>query len=506
MNQVQATKWDIVVGLEVHCELDTNTKLFCGCPNSFGDDPNTNVCPVCLGLPGSLPVLNARAVDLAMRIGAALHCDIRPSRFHRKNYFYPDMPKDYQISQYDAPINCDGWLELSSGKRVGIERAHIEEDTGKTTHIGESGRIQGATSSLVDYNRAGVPLVEIVSAPDMNCAEEAKDYVSELRSILIACGASDGKMEEGSLRVDANVSVKPAGSREFGTRCEIKNVNSLKSLVRAIEYEALRQIALIESGEVVRQETRHFNENDGKTTTMRSKEDSHDYRYFPEPDLVVLSPDEAWIEGIRSGLPPMPAERRALIGAKCGAKEPGSPSANQVATVVSLGLDNLVLRSIESGGDPKLALSRAANEAAAREDLALRLSPASFAKLISMEGSGKISATQSKTILGAMLEEVAEQIGTGSGTESTSFSGFVECDPEKIAQERGFEQMDASALLGSIDEIIASNPDEWQRFVSGDEKVTQFFVGQVMRATRGQADGKSVIALLRAKKDDLQNI
>ena len=226
--------WEIVIGLEVHCELRTRTKLFCGCRNAFGDEPNTNVCPVCLGLPGSLPVLNRQAVEYAIRIGTALHCTVQPSLFHRKNYFYPDMPKDYQISQYDVPINTDGWLELPSGKRVGMIRAHIEEDTGKTTHVGGGGRIHEASHSLVDYNRAGVPLVEIVSAPDMRSAEEAREYVEELRAVLVATGASDGKMEEGSLRVDCNVSVRPEGSSELGTRCEIKNMNSLRSLAHAV--------------------------------------------------------------------------------------------------------------------------------------------------------------------------------------------------------------------------------------------------------------------------------
>jgi aspartyl-tRNA(Asn)/glutamyl-tRNA(Gln) amidotransferase subunit B len=245
--------------------------LFCGCRNAFGDEPNTNICPVCLGLPGSLPVLNERAVEYAMRIGTALHCTVVPSVFHRKNYFYPDMPKDYQISQYDRPINVDGWLELPGGQRVGIVRAHIEEDTGKSTHVGGGGRIHEAGYSLVDYNRAGVPLVETVSHPDLRGADQARAYVEELRAILVATGASDGKMEEGSLRVDANVSMRTAGSQEFGTRCEIKNMNSLRSLGRAIEYEAVRQIALLEAGHPVVQETRHWNEADGQTHSMRSR-------------------------------------------------------------------------------------------------------------------------------------------------------------------------------------------------------------------------------------------
>ena len=327
-------EWEMVIGLEVHCELRTETKLFCSCRNAFGDEPNTNVCPVCLGLPGSLPVLNRQAVEYAMRIGEALHCEIKPSIFHRKNYFYPDMPKDYQTSQYDEPINVDGWLELPSGQRVGIERAHMEEDTGKTTHIGGGGgRIHGADHSLVDYNRAGVPLVEIVSRPDLRSSEEAKAYVSELRAILVATGASDGKMEEGSLRVDANVSVRPANSATFGTRCEIKNMNSLRSLGRAIEYEASRQIALIEDGERIVQETRHWSEDEGRTSSMRSKEEAFDYRYFPEPDLVPVVPSEEWRASVRSALPPMPFERRTSLAAAAGV----TPS--EVALLVELDLD-----------------------------------------------------------------------------------------------------------------------------------------------------------------------
>ncbi|MED5265093.1 MAG: Asp-tRNA(Asn)/Glu-tRNA(Gln) amidotransferase subunit GatB, partial [Actinomycetota bacterium] len=257
--------WELIVGLEVHVELGTKTKLFCGCVNQFGDEPNTNVCPVCLGLPGSLPVVNEKAVTYAMQIGRALNCSVNRSVFARKNYFYPDMPKDYQISQYDQPTNMDGYLELPSGVKIGIERAHIEEDTGKTVHVGSTGRISGSDYSLVDYNRAGVPLIEIVSNPEIRTIEQAKEYVEELRGILLALKVSDAKMEEGSIRVDANVSVRKAGEDELRTRCEIKNVNSLRSLGRAIEYEAKRHIDLYENGESPSQETRHWDEGDGRT-------------------------------------------------------------------------------------------------------------------------------------------------------------------------------------------------------------------------------------------------
>ncbi len=261
-------------------------------------------------------MLNEQAVELAMRIGAALHCDIRPSVFARKNYFYPDQAKDYQISQYDLPLNAEGWLDLPDGFRVGVTRAHMEEDTGKLTHVGASGRINAAQHALVDYNRSGVPLVEIVSEPDMRSSAQARAYASELRGILVATGASDGRMEEGSMRVDANVSVRPAGSSEFGTRCEIKNLNSLRSLGRAIDYEVARQIALLESGGAVAQETRHWDESAGRTEALRSKEEANDYRYFPEPDLVPLAPDAPWRDRVRGSLGPMPADRRAALGGR----------------------------------------------------------------------------------------------------------------------------------------------------------------------------------------------
>src|SRR5262245_33387037 len=292
------TDYEMVIGLEVHVELATVSKLFSASPNRFGDEPNTNIDPVTLGLPGALPVLNRHAVELAMRIGLALNCRIQACSFHRKNYFYPDMPKAYQIGRYDGPLNVGGPLGLPDGTRIGIERAHLEEDTGKSTHIGGTGgRIHGSDFSLIDFNRAGVPLVEIVSRPDIRTSEEARQYVTELRAILVAIGASDAKMEAGSMRVDANVSVRHPGE-PFGTRCEIKNVNSVRSLGRAIEYEARRQIDLIDSGEKVQQQTRHWNENDGRTHTLRTKEDADDYRYFPEPDLVPLVPDAEWIESV----------------------------------------------------------------------------------------------------------------------------------------------------------------------------------------------------------------
>ncbi|HUY30510.1 MAG TPA: Asp-tRNA(Asn)/Glu-tRNA(Gln) amidotransferase subunit GatB [Acidimicrobiales bacterium] len=473
--------YEIVVGLEVHCELATATKLFCGCTNAFGALANTHVCPVCLGLPGSLPVLNRRAVELAIRIGRALHCEVRPSTFHRKNYFYPDMPKDYQISQYDEPINVDGYLELPDGLRVGIERAHIEEDTGKTTHVGGGGRIHDADYSLVDYNRAGVPLVEIVSRPDVRGAEQARAYVSELRAVLVASGASDGRMEEGSLRVDANVSVRPLGSDVLGTRCEVKNLNSLRSLGRAIEHEAARQVALLESGGRVVQETRHWNEAEGRTSSMRSKEEANDYRYFSEPDLVPLIPDADLVERATVGMPLMPAARRKRVAALVGDALGGEAgAADQVATVVDLGLDDLVVAAVGLGADPSLALRRAANEAAQRPEEARRLDATAFSDLLGLEMTSKLSSTQAKTVLAELLDHGGE--------------------PEEIARRLGYEALSFDELAGVVDDVIAAHPAEWERFLGGESKVAQLLTGQVMKATKGRANGRAVAEALEARR------
>jgi aspartyl-tRNA(Asn)/glutamyl-tRNA(Gln) amidotransferase subunit B len=472
--------WELVVGLEVHCELATTTKLFCGCRNAFGDEPNVNICPICLGLPGSLPVLNEQAVELAMRIGAALHCEIRPSEFSRKNYFYPDQAKDYQISQYDLPLNVGGWLELPDGFRVGVTRAHMEEDTGKLTHVGASGRINAALHALVDYNRSGVPLVEIVSEPDIRSVAHAKAYASELRGILMATGASDGRMEEGSMRVDANVSVRPIGSTVFGTRCEIKNLNSLRSLGRAIEYESARQIALLEAGGTVDQETRHWDESAGRTDSMRSKEEANDYRYFPEPDLVSLAPDEAWQEHVRAGLGAMPADRRAVLASALGGSPTGAET-DQIHAVVDLGLDELVTAAVDAGAPVALALARAANEVAAQSEAGLQLDPKTLASVLVMESGGQLSATQSKAVLSALLER-------GGG------------DPAALAKEMGFEALGSDTLVAVLDEVIAAHPDEWARFVAGDDKVIQVFIGAVMKATSGKANGKEVAAELHRRR------
>ena len=472
-------EWETVVGLEVHAELATKTKLFSGAPNQFGDEPNTNIDPVSLGLPGSLPVLNEQAVELAIRLGLALNCEIRPSVFARKNYFYPDMPKDFQISQYDKPIDADGHLDLPSGKRVGVERAHLEEDTGKSTHVGGGGRIHGADYSLVDYNRAGVPLLEIVSRPDLRGADDAREYVAELRAILVATGVSDGKMEEGSMRVDANVSVRPLGSDTLGTRCEIKNLNSLRSLGRAIEHEAQRQIELITAGERVRQETRHWSEATGTTSTMRSKEDADDYRYFTEPDLVPLEPSAEWIEEIRAGLPVLPAERRTRLAAAAGVALPHEG----VALIVAREQDDQALGAMAAGADPARVLVHVEQNLSG--EAGATLAADRLAALVALETGGALTATQAKTVLLEML-----------GSAET---------PEAIAAAHGYEAMDSGALEGTVADVIEAHPVEWEQFRTGDDKargkLTGFFVGQVMRATNGQADGKAVTALLRSRAE-----
>ncbi|MEY3091602.1 MAG: aspartyl/glutamyl-tRNA(Asn/Gln) amidotransferase subunit [Actinomycetota bacterium] len=468
--------YELVVGLEVHVELATATKLFSASANRFGDEPNTHIDPVTLGLPGALPVLNRQAVELAMRIGLALNCSVQACTFHRKNYFYPDMPKAYQISQYDVPLNVDGWLELPGGKRIGIERAHLEEDTGKSTHIGGTGgRIHGSDHSLIDFNRAGVPLVEIVGRPDIATPDEAKQYVTELRQILVAIGASDAKMEEGSMRCDANVSVRKPGA-PLGTRCEIKNVNSVRSLGRAIEYEARRQIALIEGGEKVRQETRHWDENDGRTHTLRTKEDADDYRYFLEPDLVPLAPEATWIDAVRAALPMLPRERRARLASATGAPADGEA----VMVVVERGQDDYVLAVAAAGAEASRALVHV-KEAYAEQGAAPSVPAADLARMIVLETSGKLTSTQAKTVL-------AEIVANGGG------------DAEKIAAAKGFEAMDTGALEAMVDEVIASQADAWAKYCAGEEKAMGALVGAIMKASKGKADGKAVTALLQSKR------
>ena len=421
--------------------------------------------------PGSLPVLNHQVVELAMRLGRALNCSVEPSVFARKNYFYPDMPKDYQVTQFDQPINVDGWLDLPDGTRVGIERAHIEEDTGKNTHAGGSGRIHGADYSLVDYNRAGVPLVEIVGRPDIRHPEQAKAYVDELRAILLATGASDAKMEEGSLRVDANVSVRRVGDPELGTRCEIKNLNSLRSLGRAIEYEARRQVDLLEAGETVKQETRHWDEGAGRTRPGRSKEEAEDYRYFQEPDLVPLAPAAEWVAAIDAAMPPLPAERRSILAAAAGVE----PTETAVVVAVQRDLDALALAAIAAGGDGPRVLLHVEHNLAVDGRRGARPRP------LRRAGAAWRSTVSSPPPRPRRCWP----------TWSTSGR-----DPDAIAADHGFEAMDTSELEGIVDGIIAESPGRVGRLRGGDDKrrgkLQGFFVGKVMKATQrpGRRQGR----------------
>ncbi len=469
--------WEMVVGLEVHVELATNTKLFSASPNRFGDQPNTNIDPVTLGLPGALPVLNRQAVELAMRLGLALNCTVQPSTFHRKNYFYPDLSKAYQITQYDQPLNVNGFLMLPGGIRIEIERAHLEEDTGKSTHFGgTSGRIHGSDYSLVDFNRAGVPLVEIVSRPDIRTSDQARQYVTELRAILLAVGASDAKMEEGSMRVDVNVSVRRA-DQPYGTRCEIKNVNSVRSVGKAIEYEARRQVDLLESGSVVRQETRHWDDAEGRTHTLRTKEDADDYRYFLEPDLVVLDPNQEWIESIRRSLPMLPAARRDRLAR---AAEVDNES-EAIYVVVERGQDDYVLAVALAGGDANRALVYV-QQGFADAGQSPKVPPRDLAALTVLERDAKVTSTQAKTIL-------AEIVAADGG------------DPVAIAEAKGFRALDLTALAELIDAVIASQGDAWAKYCAGEEKALGALVGAAMKSSQGKADGKAVTALLQTRRD-----
>ena len=468
--------WQLIVGLEVHVELATKTKMFSASANRFGDEPNTNIDPVTLGLPGALPVLNKHEIELAMRIGLALNCKVQPCTFHRKNYFYPDLPKAFQITQYDHPLNIDGHLMLPGDVRIGIERAHLEEDTGKSTHFGgASGRIHGSDYSLIDFNRAGVPLVEIVSRPDIRTSEQARQYVAELRSILLAVGASDAKMEEGSMRCDVNVSVHKPGT-PFGTRCEIKNVNSIRSVGRAIDYESRRQVDLIESGGTIRQETRHWDDSTGRTETLRTKEDADDYRYFLEPDLVPLVPDPAWIEAVRAALPVLPAARRQALAELCGVDKDGESA----IVVVERGQDDYVREIISAGGDARRAVIYV-QQAFAEQGASPKVSAKDLAALTVLERDAKVTSTQAKTLLTDLIE-------AGGG------------DVLAMAAKRGFEALDTSAVEAMVDAAIAAEPGAWQKYCSGEEKALGALVGAVMKSSKGKADGKVITALLQAKK------
>jgi aspartyl-tRNA(Asn)/glutamyl-tRNA(Gln) amidotransferase subunit B len=476
--------YEVVIGLEVHTELSTATKLFCSCPNEFGAEPNTNVCAVCLGLPGSLPVLNAAAVEYALRLAAALGFRVpEQSIFARKNYFYPDMPKDFQISQYEEPILADGSLEVD-GVSIGIERAHLEEDTGKTVHVGGGGRIHEADHSLVDYNRAGVPLMEIVSRPDLRSAEQARGYVTELRGVLHALGLSDVKMEEGSLRVDANVSVRKTGADELGTKVEIKNMNSLRSLGRAIDFEIERQVELVEAGEPVVQETRHWDEADGSTHGMRTKEGSSDYRYFPEPDLVPLQPTDEQRRHAGELLPELPAARRTRLVTEWGIAEGAARILVDVdgladcAEAAVLSLSSGTPRDVTNWCTGEvLAFLREAGASPA----VLPLPPDGLAELVALVADGTISRSQAKDVLDECLREPKR--------------------PKQVVEARGLAQVsDEGELAAVIEQVIGEHPDEVAAFRSGDEKERKkkfgFLMGEARQATGGQGNMQVLKRLL----------
>jgi aspartyl-tRNA(Asn)/glutamyl-tRNA(Gln) amidotransferase subunit B len=477
-----ASVYETVIGLECHVELSTDTKMFCGCRNAFGAPPNSNVCPVCLGLPGSLPVPNERAIESIVRIGLALGSTIAPgSLFHRKNYFYPDMPKDYQISQYDLPVCVGGLLEIEvDGERrtIGITRVHMEEDTGKTSHVGAGGRIGQAEYALVDYNRAGVPLVECVSEPDMRSAEEARAYFTELRATLEALDVSDVRMEEGSLRCDANISTRREDETALGTKVEIKNLNSVRSLERALRFEEERQRSALEHGDPLVQETRHFDEETGATHTLRSKEEAFDYRYFPEPDLPPLEPDRAWVDELRGTLPMLPAALRSLyVGQR------GLTAAQARLLASSPATASFFDQVVSIGADPPATANWITQDlagllnAAKLEIADSKITPQHIADLVALVADDTISATGAKQV----LEEAFE---TGDAAEA-------------IVERRSLRQVvDSAALEAWVDAAIAENPGPVEQFRGGKEGALNAVLGQVMKKSGGSANPKAVRELL----------
>jgi aspartyl-tRNA(Asn)/glutamyl-tRNA(Gln) amidotransferase subunit B len=472
------SRYEPVIGLETHVELGTVTKMFCGSPAEFGADPNSAVCPVCLGLPGSLPVVNRAAIEYTIRIGLALNCSIASwCRFARKNYFYPDMPKNFQISQYDEPLCTDGWLDVTVDEtrvRVGIERVHLEEDTGKSLHVGgATGRIHGAEYSLEDYNRAGIPLVEVVTKPIPGTGAlapvVARAYVTELRDLLRALDVSDVRMEEGSLRCDVNTSLAPRGSGTWGTRTETKNVNSLRSVERAVRFEIERQAAVLDAGGRVVQETRHFQETSGTTTPGRSKEEAQDYRYFPEPDLVPVAPSREWVEELRATLPELPSARRARLQAEWGLSD------SEMAALRNAGALDLVAETVAAGAPPAEAskwwlgeLSRRAHEAGT-ELADLPVTPAQVARVTELVTSGRLNDKLARQVLDGVL--------AGEGA------------PDEIVADRGLAVVsDDAELLAVVDRVIAANPDVADKVRSGKTAAAGALVGAVMKETSGRAD------------------
>ncbi|MGZ5400296.1 MAG: Asp-tRNA(Asn)/Glu-tRNA(Gln) amidotransferase subunit GatB [Nocardioides sp.] len=487
-------KFDPALGLEVHVELNTATKMFCGCPAGFGAEPNTQVCPTCLGLPGAMPVVNRVAVESAIRIGLALNCEIAEwCRFARKNYFYPDMPKNFQTSQYDEPIAFEGWMDVpvdtADGEtqvfRVDIERAHMEEDTGKSLHVGGStGRIHGADYSLVDYNRAGIPLIEIVTKPIMGAGEKAPDvaraYVQQLRELIVALGVSEARMDQGNLRADVNLSLAPRGSGELGTRTETKNVNSFRSVERAVRYEMQRHAAVLDGGGSITQETRHWHEDTGVTTSGREKSDADDYRYFPEPDLVPVAPSREWVQELRGTLPENPTAKRARLQAEW------SFSDLDMRDTVGAGALGLVEETIAAGTSPQTArkwwlgeLARRANDTGT--DLtSIGVTPAQVAGVQALVDAGTINDKLARQVFDGLL--------AGEGT------------PEEIVAARGLEIVsDEGALGAAVDAAIAANPGVADKIRDGKVAAAGALIGAVMKELRGQADANRVRELILEK-------
>ncbi|HLH43700.1 MAG TPA: Asp-tRNA(Asn)/Glu-tRNA(Gln) amidotransferase subunit GatB [Bryobacteraceae bacterium] len=477
-----AAKYEPVIGLEVHVQLATRTKIFCGCPTSFGAPPNTNVCPVCLGLPGALPVLNRKAVELALQAALALNCRVNPrSIFARKNYFYPDLPKGYQISQYDQPLAEHGWVEIEvngTAKRIGVTRLHMEDDAGKSIHDGFR---DSDLYSYVDLNRCGTPLIEIVSEPDLRSSDEAYAYLTAVKEALQFVEVSSCDMEKGHLRCDANVSVRLKGAEKFGTKAEVKNLNSFRFLKMALDHEIERQVALLESGGRVMQETRHFDVDTGETMTLRSKEHAHDYRYFPEPDLLPLQVSESWLKRIRESMPELPAARRARFMAEYGLRDYDA----EVLTLTRA-MGDYFERVARLAGDPRAAANWVMGDLAGllkAEGKDISESPVSaehLGQLIALIAQNKISSKLAKEILPKMFA-----------------SGDA---PEAIMKRDGLQSIsDENALAKIVEDAIAANPKQHEQYRAGKTTVLAFFVGQVMKATRGQADPAAVNKLLREK-------
>jgi aspartyl-tRNA(Asn)/glutamyl-tRNA(Gln) amidotransferase subunit B len=473
--------WEAVIGIETHVELRTDSKMFCGCPTGFGAEPNTNICPVCLGLPGALPVPNETAIRWTIALGLALGSTITPhSVFHRKNYFYADLPKNYQISQFDLPLCAGGHLEIDPGtgvRRVGITRVHLEEDTGKSTHLGGGGRIHDSDATLLDFNRSGIPLMEVVSEPDIRTPDEARAYAHELREVILALEISDARLEEGSMRFDANVSLRRSGTSTLGTKVEVKNMNSLRSLQRALAYEIERQTRLLDSGAAIAQETRHWDEEAGITHPGRSKEESSDYRYFAEPDLVPIVTTPETIAALRRELPELPAARRARY-VELGLEEAAA------RTLVAGSLGTLFEATLAAGAAPRRVANWLTGEIAAHLNRtagdagSLAIDAAGLAQLVGMIEVGKLSSTAAKEVLEGML--------AGEGT------------PEQVAAARDLLQVsDEAEIAALVAAVLASHPDEVARVGAGEEKLVGFLVGQVMRAGQGKADPKVVDRLVR---------